>query len=131
MACALVAAPGAATGCIASHAPFLKFPTSPCCPAPADPFADTGVTDKKGGDNKDYVHIRVQQVSGGDGEPSCQPVARLARCPALPKANLPTNSAARRLPDQQRNGKKCLTTVQGLPESYDYKKILKALKKGE
>ncbi|GAB4823454.1 hypothetical protein N2152v2_010500 [Parachlorella kessleri] len=54
-----------------------------------DPFADTGVTDKKGGDNKDYVHIRVQQ----------------------------------------RNGKKCLTTVQGLDQSYDYKKILKALKK--
>ncbi len=59
--------------------------------AHADPFADTGVTDKKGGDNKDYVHIRVQQ----------------------------------------RNGKKCLTTVQGLDQSYDYKKILKALKKGE
>ncbi len=32
---------------------------------------------------------------------------------------------------QQRNGKKCLTTVQGLPAAYDYKKILKALKKGE
>lgn len=32
---------------------------------------------------------------------------------------------------QQRNGRKCLTTVQGLPEAFDYKKILKALKKGE
>ena len=32
---------------------------------------------------------------------------------------------------QQRNGKKCLTTVQGLDTSFDYKKILKALKKGE
>ena len=31
---------------------------------------------------------------------------------------------------QQRNGKKSLTTVQGLPEAFDYKKILKALKKG-
>lgn len=31
---------------------------------------------------------------------------------------------------QQRNGRKCLTTVQGLPEEFDYKKILKALKKG-
>eukprot|EP00887_Chlorella_sp_A99_P008054 scaffold12.g8054.t1 len=30
---------------------------------------------------------------------------------------------------QQRNGRKCLTTVQGLPEAFDYKKILKALKK--
>lgn len=31
---------------------------------------------------------------------------------------------------QQRNGRKSLTTVQGLPEAFDYKKILKALKKG-
>lgn len=30
---------------------------------------------------------------------------------------------------QQRNGKKCLTTVQGVEGSYDLKKILKALKK--
>ena len=32
---------------------------------------------------------------------------------------------------QQRNGKKCLTTVQGLPKKFDLEKILKALKKGE
>ena len=58
----------------------------------ADPFAeDTSSTKaKKGGENKEYVHVRVQQ----------------------------------------RNGKKSLTTVQGLPEAFDYKKILKALKKG-
>lgn len=31
---------------------------------------------------------------------------------------------------QQRNGKKSLTTVQGLPKAFDLKKILKALKKG-
>lgn len=31
---------------------------------------------------------------------------------------------------QQRNGRKSLTTVQGLPATFDYKKILKALKKG-
>ncbi|KAG7668406.1 hypothetical protein Ndes2437B_g07575 [Nannochloris sp. 'desiccata'] len=56
-----------------------------------DPFAEDNTTSKskKGGDNKDYVHVRVQQ----------------------------------------RNGKKSLTTVQGLPEAFDYKKILKALKK--
>ncbi|KAK9458982.1 translation initiation factor SUI1 [Lipomyces oligophaga] len=30
---------------------------------------------------------------------------------------------------QQRNGRKTLTTVQGLPEEYDLKRILKALKK--
>lgn len=58
----------------------------------ADPFAEETETKKsKGGDSKDYVHIRVQQ----------------------------------------RNGKKSLTTVQGLPQEFDYKKILKAIKKGE
>jgi translation initiation factor 1 len=30
---------------------------------------------------------------------------------------------------QQRNGKKSLTTIQGLDKSFDYKKILKAFKK--
>jgi len=30
---------------------------------------------------------------------------------------------------QQRNGRKTLTTVQGLPQEYDLKKILKVLKK--
>lgn len=30
---------------------------------------------------------------------------------------------------QQRNGRKTLTTVQGLPEEYDLKRILKVLKK--
>lgn len=30
---------------------------------------------------------------------------------------------------QQRNGKKSLTTVQGLNKAFDYKKVLKALKK--
>lgn len=30
---------------------------------------------------------------------------------------------------QQRNGKKSLTTVQGLKQAYDYKKVLKELKK--
>jgi len=32
---------------------------------------------------------------------------------------------------QQRNGRKCITTVQGLSEELDMKKILKAIKKAE
>ncbi len=70
-------------GRLAPRAPFLESHPNPrtrcpCTPAfslqtalltprrfadTADPFADTGVADKKGGDSKDYVHIRVQQVS--------------------------------------------------------------------
>jgi translation initiation factor 1 len=30
---------------------------------------------------------------------------------------------------QQRNGRKCITTVQGLDQGLDFKKILKAIKK--
>ncbi|VVT51274.1 uncharacterized protein SAPINGB_P006393 [Magnusiomyces paraingens] len=30
---------------------------------------------------------------------------------------------------QQRNGRKTITTVQGIPKEYDFKKILKSLKK--
>lgn len=65
-----------------------------CVDSTADPFSEAdgdGKPSKKGGDSKDYVHIRVQQ----------------------------------------RNGKKSLTTVQGLPGAFDLKKILKALKKGK
>jgi len=51
-----------------------------------DPFADTGETDSKPGND---IHIRIQQ----------------------------------------RNGRKTLTTVQGVPKEYDQKRILKALKK--
>jgi len=32
---------------------------------------------------------------------------------------------------QQRNGRKCITTVQGLDQNLDFKKILKAVKKAE
>ncbi|CAG81862.1 translation initiation factor SUI1 [Yarrowia lipolytica] len=39
----------------------------------------------------------------------------------------PTNYIHIRI--QQRNGRKTLTTVQGLPEEYDLKRILKVLKK--
>lgn len=31
--------------------------------------------------------------------------------------------------NQQRNGKKSVTTIQGIPEKFNYKKILKAFKK--
>jgi len=60
-----------------------------------DPFADADLEDAgavksaKGGDEANYVHIRVQQ----------------------------------------RNGKKSLTTIQGLQKGFDYKKVLKAFKK--
>ncbi|KAK3941896.1 translation initiation factor SUI1-domain-containing protein [Diplogelasinospora grovesii] len=30
---------------------------------------------------------------------------------------------------QQRNGRKTLTTIQGIPDNFDYKKILKVIKK--
>uniref|UniRef100_A0A7S0YIN2 SUI1 domain-containing protein n=1 Tax=Polytomella parva TaxID=51329 RepID=A0A7S0YIN2_9CHLO len=41
----------------------------------------------------------------------------------------PDSSEAVHIRIQQRNGRKCLTTVQGIKQQYDYKKVLKALKK--
>lgn len=40
-----------------------------------------------------------------------------------------TSSDAVHIRIQKRNGRKCLTTVQGLPAKFDKKKIVKALKK--
>ncbi|GMH38333.1 hypothetical protein BSKO_06217 [Bryopsis sp. KO-2023] len=41
----------------------------------------------------------------------------------------PGGSDAVHIRIQKRNGRKCLTTVQGLPTKFDKKKIVKALKK--
>lgn len=83
-------------------------------------------------------------MAGGSGLCNLGAALLLARAPlgAVPWLLCPSRSRTphhpRRLADPcpcatcpPARSKKCLTTVQGLPESYDYKKILKALKKGE
>jgi translation initiation factor 1 (eIF-1/SUI1) len=58
-----------------------------------------------------------------------QPRFRQLRARSPPATNTPSPPPSS--PPKNRNGKKSLTTVQGLKKSYDYKKVLKALKKGE
>ena len=55
----------------------------------------------------------------------------LPHAPPRPLTRPPPPTRRPQVRMQQRNGRKSLTTVQGLPEAFDYKKILKALKKGE
>ncbi|CAM1501655.1 Fc.00g036390.m01.CDS01 [Cosmosporella sp. VM-42] len=73
-----------------------------------DPFAeadeDTGETKQA----QNYIHIRIQRTS------LIVPAIVVDRAQAL---------------DHERNGRKTLTTVQGLPKKFDQKKILKVIKK--
>ena len=81
-----------------------------------DPFAeadeDTGETKQ----SQNYIHIRIQRT--------CIPSCLLA---AVSFADLDGTM----LTDYstERNGRKTLTTVQGLPKKFDQKKILKVIKK--
>jgi hypothetical protein len=62
--------------------------------------------------------------------PIARAQARAAAAPP-PRADRPNPRAAppSARPPARRNGRKSLTTVQGLKKAYDYKKVLKALKK--
>ena len=85
-----------------------------------DPFAeadeDTGETKQ----SQNYIHIRIQRTSTLLSSPSWL-LLRLAG--AKGGYMLTTCSAT------ERNGRKTLTTVQGLPKKFDQKKILKVIKK--
>ena len=81
-----------------------------------DPFAeadeDTGETKQ----SQNYIHIRIQRTS--------DPI----------QSNFPHSRQKGQFADSiliiiERNGRKTLTTVQGLPKKFDQKKILKVIKK--
>ena len=87
-----------------------------------DPFAGSGgkttSIDASVGSKADKIHIR-------------EPSSPLSSTFTL-LLSRSFNVSGRRLTTtglQQRNGRKTLTTVQGLPEKYDPKKLLKAMKK--
>ncbi|CAG8958849.1 hypothetical protein HYFRA_00011802 [Hymenoscyphus fraxineus] len=67
-----------------------------------DPFAEADEDTGETKQSQNYIHIRIQR-----------------KIPAL----------SLRAPAPQRNGRKTLTTVQGLPKKFDQKKILKVIKK--
>ena len=91
----------------------------------ADPFAeadeDTGETKQ----SQNYIHIRIQRkfTFGSDFNMGWGLKAQPPR--AVPYEI----STADNVPSTERNGRKTLTTVQGLPKKFDQKKILKVIKK--
>jgi translation initiation factor 1 (eIF-1/SUI1) len=86
-----------------------------CGPAAADAFADAASQEETTA-GVDYVHIRVQQRNGKKSLTTVQVRGRSL----LPWLEL--GSLLQPLPP--------LIALQGLKKSYDYKKVLKALKKG-
>ncbi|RYP77791.1 hypothetical protein DL771_000888 [Monosporascus sp. 5C6A] len=92
-----------------------------------DPFAEADEDTGQSKQAQNYIHIRIQRMS----IPSSLPSNR--RHPPDPSAvdQISTRiiyaSADYLLPE--RNGRKTLTTVQGLPKKFDQRKILKVIKK--
>ncbi|GAB7362853.1 hypothetical protein MBLNU230_g3156t1 [Neophaeotheca triangularis] len=74
-----------------------------------DPFAEADDDTGESKQQANYIHIRIQHW------------------------NSPEATHTQQLPDiddaAERNGRKTLTTVQGLPKKFDQKKILKVIKK--
>ncbi|KAI9674989.1 MAG: Eukaryotic translation initiation factor eIF-1 [Caeruleum heppii] len=81
-----------------------------------DPFAEADEETGETKQSQNYIHIRIQR-----------------ECPHLPKIGLyGLVMRTERTADflfKERNGRKTLTTVQGLPKKFDQKKILKVIKK--
>ncbi len=94
--------------------------------AVADPFAEADEETGETKQSQNYIHIRIQRtlLSSSHRRPR-QTVALLAIQPALTSASWLINMTH----TTERNGRKTLTTVQGLPKKFDQKKILKVIKK--
>ena len=75
-----------------------------------DPFAEADEDTGETKNNQNYIHIRIQRM--------CLP------CALHTAMTLVLNICY-----TERNGRKTLTTVQGLPKKFDQKKILKVIKK--
>lgn len=120
-------------------------PTDAACPH-ADPFADaTGDEKNDSPALVEYVHIRVQQrngkkslttvqVSSSAGERTWGHPCRCFSCTSLAPHACTRTGAVSGWPRRWRAHITSLPTsrhvAQGLKKSYDYKKVLKALKKG-
>lgn len=95
----------------------------------ADPFAeadeDTGETKQ----SQNYIHIRIQRMSF----PCSWDLLRLDATGVAQAENPHFASSFGTICwhpfATERNGRKTLTTVQGLPKKFDQKKILKVIKK--
>jgi translation initiation factor 1 (eIF-1/SUI1) len=76
----------------------------------SDPFAEADEDTGEAKQSQNYIHIRIQRTL------------------SLPRSSFSWD-ALWQLNLVERNGRKTLTTVQGLPKKFDQKKILKVIKK--
>ncbi|KAJ5377750.1 uncharacterized protein N7496_005159 [Penicillium cataractarum] len=93
-----------------------------------DPFAeadeDTGETKQ----SQNYIHIRIQRMSHNPTPRSL--IVTVGRVDAKTEARQEkVLNHMLTFCHIERNGRKTLTTVQGLPKKFDQKKILKVIKK--
>ncbi|XWW94238.1 hypothetical protein V2A60_002181 [Cordyceps javanica] len=78
-----------------------------------DPFAEADEDTGEVKQTQNYIHIRIQRTF-------LIPLVAPPRAASTePRSRVPV----------ERNGRKTLTTVQGLPKKFDQKKILKVIKK--
>lgn len=86
-----------------------------------DPFAEAEDAggEIKVGNQQNYIHIRIQRTYS-------RPIHVTTLMPVLSRIY---SSTIKLTSHPERNGRKTLTTVQGLPKKFDQKKILKVIKK--
>ena len=88
-----------------------------------DPFAEADADPGETKQSQNYIHIRIQRES----IPSPLSPDQRSRQRPPPHAHCLYRSLLTHI--TERNGRKTLTTVQGLPKKFDQKKILKVIKK--
>ncbi len=93
--------------------------------AVADPFAEADEETGETKQSQNYIHIRIQRTLRSSSH--CRPRQTVALACDTPGAYKRTVTDAPHA--TERNGRKTLTTVQGLPKKFDQKKILKVIKK--
>ena len=85
-----------------------------------DPFAEADDNNIDGKESQNYIHIRIQRAYN---------LTDSARIYSSLCGSSGTTESFMLTLDTERNGRKTLTTVQGLPKIFDQKKILKVIKK--
>ncbi|KAF3403794.1 Eukaryotic translation initiation factor eIF-1, partial [Penicillium rolfsii] len=93
-----------------------------------DPFAEADEETGETKQSQNYIHIRIQRTSHNP-----TPRSLIVSVGAsAPRRSLPSDRTLLShmlILSIERNGRKTLTTVQGLPKKFDQKKILKVIKK--
>jgi translation initiation factor 1 len=89
-----------------------------------DPFAEADDDSGQTKQTQEYIHIRIQRMCTAVTPPLVlRHASQVLRVAQQLRRGPPTDICT------ERNGRKTLTTVQGIPAKFDHKKILKVVKK--